>query len=72
MEQKTNKIAQFKQWILSIVIFFFDLSLLGFLIIFTTFWIFGDTEMWSCQMYMEILGVSVGGTILILHGQNCR
>jgi len=58
MKQKTNK--------------FFDLSLVGFLIIFASFGIFGETEMWSWQMWCEIIGVSIGGTVLIQYGKNCR
>lgn len=72
MKQKTNKLAQFKQWILSVVIGFFDLSLVGFIIIFASFEIFGETEMWSWQMWCEIIGVSIGGTVLIRYGKNCR
>jgi len=72
MKQETNKLLQFKQWILSIVIGFFDLSFVGFLIIFASFEIFGETEMWSWQMWLEIIGVAIGGTVLIQHGKNCR
>ena len=72
MKQKTNKLAQFKQWILSVVIGFFDLSLVGFLIIFASFGILGETEMWSWQMWCQIIGVSIGGTVLIQYGKNCR
>jgi hypothetical protein len=72
MKQKTNKTARFKQWILSNVIGFFDLSFVGFLIIFTSFGIFGETEFLSWQMWCEIIGVAIGGTVLIHHGRNHR
>jgi hypothetical protein len=72
MKQKINKTARFKQWILSNVIGFFDLSFVGFLIIFTSFRIFGETEFLSWQMWCEIIGVAIGGTVLIHHGRNHR
>jgi hypothetical protein len=72
MKYLRNKLAQFKQWIFSIVIGFFDLRFLGFLVIFASFGIFGETEMWSWQMWLEILGVTIGGIVLIQYGKNCR
>lgn len=72
MKQKTKILRQFKQWILSIVIGFFDLSLVGFLTIFASFGIFGETEMWSWQMWVQTIGVAIGGTVLIQYGKNCR
>jgi hypothetical protein len=50
---------------------FFDLSFVGFLIIFASFYIFGETEMWSWQMWIEIFGVAIGGTVLIQYGKKC-
>jgi ABC-type uncharacterized transport system permease subunit len=72
MKNTTKKLAKFKQWILSIVIGFFNLSLVGFLIISASFGIFGETEMWSWQMWCKIIGLSIGGSVLIQHGKNCR
>jgi len=45
---------------------------LGYLIIFASFGIFGETEIWSWQMWCEVIGVAIGGTVLIQHGKNCR
>jgi len=72
MKQKTNKLLHFSKRILSVVVGFFDLSFVGYLIIFASFGIFGETEMWSWQMWCEIIGVSIGGTVLIQHGKNRR
>jgi len=72
MKSLRNKLTQLKQWILSIVIGFFDSSYVGFLIIFASFGIFGETEMWSWELWVEIIGVAIGGTVLIQYGKKCR
>lgn len=72
MNKVARKLSEFTKWVLSIVIGFFDLSFIGFVIIFGAVGIFGEAEMWSWQMWLEVLGVAFGGTILIQYGKNSR
>lgn len=68
IERKAKKQNSF----ISNVIGFFDLSFVGYLIIFGSFVTFGETTLWSWQMWCEVIGVTIGGMVLIQHGKNCR
>lgn len=47
--------------------------LIGFIVIFSFINWLGKTELWSWQMYVQIVGVTFGGVILIQHGKkNCN
>lgn len=44
----------------------------GFIVIFSFINWLGKTELWSWQMWVQIVGVAFGGVILIQHGKkNC-
>ncbi len=58
---KIKKTSQFKQ---SLLLFS------GYFIIYRAFNIFGETEIWSWQMWVKILVVSIGGSTLIQYGKN--
>lgn len=44
----------------------------GFIVIFSFIQWLGKTDLWSWQMWVQIIGVAFGGVILIQHGKkNC-
>ena len=72
MKRLINILQLIKVFFIRFVIGFFDLSFLGFLIIYASFGIFGETVLFSWQMWVQVFGVAIGGTVLIQYGKNCR